>query len=824
LRLRTGQDLTERAARVRALIVDEPVPVEIAGDLEALWNVTERNAPWGLAVRSSATCEDDDITSMAGMAVTVLGVRGVVALERAVQEVWASAFLPRALMYLSARGVRDVGMAVLFQMVVPAQAAGVAFTAPPPGMPKTSAGPGEMLVNAAFGLGTPVVDGAASPDVVRVDRATGGVIEYQVSEKRRALVVGADGPTSVDVEPNRVLSRALDPVALARLAEYARRLAVDGREALDLEFVVTAADVFIVQARPALGSGYPQGGNGETVWSRANVGEALPGAATPLTWSVAQSFCERGFRKAFASLGCSVPHGARLVGNVHGRFYLNMTEFTRIAAQVPGLDPKTLIELGGGDHLAVLQGQVAHVSRRPFYARLPLIAARILAEQMKLGSEVDRFERGGGRTYRTMTEIDLAILPDDALASTLREARRLLERCGELALACASASLASHVGLKAMLGHAAPGAAERLTQALSSGVGDLASALPGIALGHVAAVARNDALARRALETENARTIGDLPEGPTRRALTDFLATYGDRAVREAELSVPRWREDTTQIVSMLRAAIRAPGPSPEIAERNARLRRERELDALRRRLSLAEMATVRLLLARSRRFLRLRERMRAWVTRVLGLIRTVSLEIDRRLMRLDSSLEPGAVYFCAFDELVAALEGGRVQLGDLVRVRRAEFARDQARPDPPVTFVGRPPALVLPPDAVRGNLLTGLAASSGVVEGRARVLESSGRDADQLGAGEILVAKTTDIGLSPLFLVAAGVVTELGGPLSHAAIVAREYGVPAVVNVLGVTRAIRTGDRLRVDGDRGTIEILNGTRPDGPDALGAQR
>ena len=137
--------------------------------------------------------------------------------------------------------------------------------------------------------------------------------------------------------------------------------------------------------------------------------------------------------------------------------------------------------------------------------------------------------------------------------------------------------------------------------------------------------------------------------------------------------------------------------------------------------------------------------------------------------------------------------------------MRRAQLARDRARPDPPVTFVGRPPSIMLAP--ARGVELKGLPASGGIVEGRARVL---GERAEDLQPGEVLVAKTTDVGLSPLFLVAAGVVTELGGPLSHAALVAREYGVPAVVNVLGATAIIKTGDTVRVDGDRGIVVRLD--------------
>ncbi|HEY3593711.1 MAG TPA: PEP-utilizing enzyme, partial [Polyangiaceae bacterium] len=341
------------------------------------------------------------------------------------------------------------------------------------------------------------------------------------------------------------------------------------------------------------------------------------------------------------------------------------------------------------------------------------------------------------------------------------------------------------------------------------GMGDLVSALPGVALSRVADIARSDAVARQSLEDGTVHKVSDLPRGPTREALEQFIAAYGDRAVREAELSVPRWREDSTQILAMLRAALRAPSPAPAAGARAARVRRERELERLKQVLSLPEMSFVRVLVARSQKFARLRERMRAWVIRVLGLTRKVALEIDRRILRLDPSLQPGAVFFCMFDELLTSLEAG-APLGELCRTRRAEFARDLARPDPPVTFVGRPPPLVLPPFMDGAGTMSGLPASGGVAEGLARVLDAGGKDSDQLVAGEILVARTTDVGLSPLFLVAAGVVTELGGPLSHAALIAREYGVPAVVNVQGVMTAIRTGDRLRVNGDQGTVERLS--------------
>jgi pyruvate,water dikinase len=202
-------------------------------------------------------------------------------------------------------------------------------------------------------------------------------------------------------------------------------------------------------------------------------------------------------------------------------------------------------------------------------------------------------------------------------------------------------------------------------------------------------------------------------------------------------------------------------------------------------------------------------------------MLREAALDADRRLLRRDAQLETDfralalagsplasvqSAFLLTIDEVVAALRSPRTDLAPLVRSRRAELARDLARPDPPATFVGSPPPVLLPSSG--GPVIRGLPASPGVVSGSARVLFSED-EMDSLLPGEILVVHTTDVGWTPLFLVAAGVVTELGGPLSHAAVVAREFGVPSVVNAAFATRAIRTGDLLRLDGDRGTVERM---------------
>ncbi len=203
---------------------------------------------------------------------------------------------------------------------------------------------------------------------------------------------------------------------------------------------------------------------------------------------------------------------------------------------------------------------------------------------------------------------------------------------------------------------------------------------------------------------------------------------------------------------------------------------------------------------------MRLRERLRGYVTEVLGMFRRVALDASARIARSEPDAGDDAAFFLTLDELHPVLRGEMPRTVALVRQRRRQYARDCAQPDPPDTFVGYPPPAPPPPPTM--DALAGLGASSGIVEGVARIV-SAPADAAALSPGEVLVAPYADVGWSPLFLVASAVVTDLGGPLSHAAIVLREYGVPAVVNVKVGTRVLHDGDRIRVDGDAGIVYVL---------------
>jgi pyruvate,water dikinase len=340
------------------------------------------------------------------------------------------------------------------------------------------------------------------------------------------------------------------------------------------------------------------------------------------------------------------------------------------------------------------------------------------------------------------------------------------------------------------------------------------SAAPGVTLYHIAESSAREPEVRAAILAQPATDlrVESLPDGPTRRSLQRFLEAYGHRGTREAEVAAPRWAEDPTLLFATLQIYLRqaaagaARGLNPvQMADRQ-RQARETALALVSKRLPLPARTAVRHLLALVQRFMRLRERLRSHVTAVLGLFRYVALDTSRRIESVEPAAGADAAFYLTLDEIDAFLRDGNESVAVRVQRRRRRVDRDRALPDPPDTFVGYPPPVSI--EAPDTDTLVGLSACAGDVTGVVRVMDSPA-DAADFQAGEILVSACADVGWSPLFLVASAVVTDLGGPLSHAAIVLREYGVPSVVNVKSGTRQLRTGDQVRVDGGSGRVHVL---------------
>jgi pyruvate,water dikinase len=795
---------------LRQRILDEPLPQAME---EAILTAAARLrslAGLALVVRSSATLEDRLDCSMAGLNATYLNVRTSRQLMDAVRGCWASLFGPESLAYrLSVdHDPAALGMAVVVQQLIPAHRAGVLFTVDP-----VHQDPTRMWVNASWGLGETVVGGKEADNYV-IDRSTGRIIEETVVRKRRMAVPGREGLTvEVPVLPEEVRKSVVDAVLARQLADLGVRVErmIGGPQ--DLEWAEWEDRIYLLQTRPVSGARRQR----PAIWTNANVGEALPGVATPYTWAVIREFSKKGLVHAFQGLGCRVPEEYTIVGSIHGRVYLNISEFMAVASQIPFLTPAMMQQVaGGGGGAEESQGTYRKMGQGRFLALLPVTVGRLLAERALFASKVALFADHYSRVRNRLSALNLAALSDGALASVHEEAKALFDETGTLLMECSGQFLGAYLATTMIIRRLAGDSAEALESRVFSGLSGVTSAEPGLDLLRMARrVLATPRLAKVVSKTPTEDLLEVLGRGGSEEkglllAFEAFLAHHGHRATREAELSNPRWREDPSFPLSVLQRHVQAAAlPDPDaLVEDRVRVREEatRQVESL---LPRGLVSLFRRLLTSSQRGARTREDLRSRVVENIGFYRTLALETARRMVARGVLMELRDGFFLTREEHLSFLSGTLgAEASVRALLRRIEYQAQCQLPDPP-GIVAMESGRIRSANArpVEGWVLSGIAGSPGVATGRV-VVARDPSEASTVSRGDILVAPFTDVGWTPLFLVAGGVVTELGGPLSHSCVVAREYGVPAVVSVRQATSLLKTGQRVTVDGTRGQVTV----------------
>ena len=743
-----------------------------------------------VAVRSSATAEDAADTSFAGQQETILGVEGNDRLIDAVERCWKSLHTDRAVAYRARQGIDDsqIAMAVVVQKLVPADVAGVLFTRDP----MDPAGQ-RMLAEASWGLGESVVSGRVSPDRFQLNRDTGVVLDKQLGTKSfRVTAVGEE-----HVPPELQRQFCLSDTALSRLAELGRKVESFYGDARDIEWAFADGTFHLLQARPITvatasereqvrlsaiaelkTTAEPTG----TVWVRYNLSEVLP-APTPMTWAIVQRLlaADGGFGAMNRDLGAAPDPALRSQSAfdlVAGRPMMNLSRLPRMQFANPpieypfaafksdprkALDPKpNLNPLRGG----VLMGLL----------RLPATVWRLNKMMSRTKREAatfaDKFVKEIVPAFVSeVKEFQAKPLPTDNA-----ELLKILDRWIDLTLiGFARESLKPTVfadlSWNALIDMLKPKLGEEKAKAA---VGELT-------------------LGAKPVEGEDyASAIQALAAGRLSRA--DFLEGFGHRCTNEMELSQPRWSEDPVAVDRFLQTSTtHTRFDEPAHAAVVARIRTEAKLAG-------PAYDQFVMQLNRLRTYLGLRETAKHYLLLGYAVIRRSLVELDRRFQL------NGGIFFLApadFPDLLAGKD-----LGSKIATARKRRQTELTLEVPPVLFSDDLDAIGRPlPEPPGGDKLDGVALSSGVVEGPALVLT------EPIAAphleGYILVCPSTDPAWVPLFVRAKGLVMETGGVLSHGAIVAREFGLPAVAGLSGITKQLKTGQMVRVDGGRGTVTLL---------------
>ena len=773
---RDGIDPADPAA-TQALFARQDVPEAVAEEIRRAYRALGDDVP--VAVRSSATAEDLPDLSFAGQQDSYLNIRGDGLLD-AVKRCWASLWNPRAVAYRDRHGVAhdDVALAVVVQELVAAAASGVLFTADP-----VTGDRATTVINASWGLGEAVVGGRVTPDVVTVAR--GAVTGVRPGDKTvmtvRTAVGTEDRPVPDELRRRPVLGEG-QAVALDALGARVQELY---GVPMDVEWA-RHDDVFaIVQARPITGLApqletWNDSLKGKYLWTAGNFSEAIPDVMTPITWSFVQLFIHE-------AMSASTFPGFDMVGNIGGRFYMNLTPvFAMVDAFrvkswssalegvfgkiPPGLKiPKTTVF-----RWAVLRRAVpaAIGVRRRAHKNLKGMRAFLAASPRRCAELRDRI-------VATTTAAALAALYATDVEPHFRTSCRMLEAAGRQG---GTGLVKTRYQLRKMVGDL-----------------DAEAMLTG--------VAADDELASLGLITGLTRLAG----GEITR--DDFARTYGHRGPHEFELSAPRPGEDPGWITAQLAGLRDLRTDTAGLLARQERAR---------------EAAWARFDGRYPRKTAAMRERVRRWGA-VVRDRETARSECIRAFWVLrDYVVRAGAltgtgddVFYLHVDELADVLRGATAALAR-VPARRATYERYQALPPYPALIVGRFDPVRWAADPQRrtdlfdargdtvpaSDTVAGFPGAPGMVEGVARVIAHA-EQGERLQPGDILVTTVTNVGWTPLFPRAAAVVTDLGAPLSHASIVARELGIPAVVGTGNATMRLHDGDHVRVDGERGAVEVL---------------
>ncbi|HEX7304309.1 rifamycin-inactivating phosphotransferase [Lentzea sp.] len=780
--------IREISEETRRVVEGTAVPEDVAEAITA--RVVEGTA---YAVRSSATAEDLPSASFAGQQDTYLNVVGADEVLRHVRRCWASLFTERAVTYRLRNGFdhRQVLMAVVVQEMVFPHAAGVLFTADPVTSDRTVS-----CVEASFGLGEALVSGMVNPDVYRV--RDGVIVEKTVAAKKLAIhALPGGGTREEEVEPGLRERAALTDEQVVRLVELGRRVEAHFGRPQDVEWCLADGGFQVVQSRPITTVfPVPPGDGQNRVYVSVGHQQMMTDAMRPLGLSVWQ---------------LTTPRPMAVAG---GRLFVDVTQILVTPASRAGF-------LGVAGKSDTLMGDALRtvLDREGFLPPVPdetpqeipgAAPATIETDPDVVTELIAAAETSVAALTREIAGKSGVDLVDFVLAD-FAELRRVLfdARSTQVIMAGMQAAWWLNDHLQEWLGE--KNAADTLSLSAPHNV----TAEMGLELLDVADVLRpHPEVVARLQDTGDLDGLADLPGGrESRDAILGYLGRYGMRCVGEIDITRPRWSEHPATVLPLLLGNVRNFGQGAgehrfEQGRRTAEAKARELLDRLR---ALPDgdgkAAETERMIERVRTFAGYREYPKYFMISRYFVYKQALLAEADRLVRSGVLADREDVFYLTLHELRDVVSSNEAD-AELIRQRSEDFLSYQALTPPRVlTSDGEAITGSYRRDDLPDGALAGLAVSGGTVEGRARVVLDMA-EAD-LEPGDVLVTAHTDPSWSPLFVAIAGLVTEVGGLMTHGAVVAREYGLPAVVGLENATRLIQDGQRIRVNGTDGYVEIL---------------
>jgi rifampicin phosphotransferase len=811
-------DATAAAGRLAGAPLPPDLATALSRELESRGWI---NVP--LAVRSSAVAEDSARASFAGIFRSCLNVQGREGVFRSVGEVLDSAVSPTAMAYRQRLEVpdADAGMAVVVMPLLPAVASGVAFTCDP-----LSGRDDQIVIHAHWGLGESLVSGQIEADEYRLqeDPLTQqlSLVHQRLGAKARTTALAANGGTELRETPVELATQAVLNVSNAlALGELVRDVAFAldyAKPFHDIEWVWDGQRFWIVQARPVTVKGrytYPELLNQPALWSRGNSRDIVPDPLSPIDWSLMRTLVNRMMTRTAELAGYRTLPGAQRTALRHGRLYFETSILQWEGFDAFDVPPQAYNQLLGGHQPQI---RVARPTLLQRFARARR-SARFLIGCIRPRLQAETIFERSHRWAAMRVEAELPA-NDREWGRALRQDLAFMAGSDDLFLLLAAGSVLFI--LVDLLEKYFPGEGHALTASLTAGGPPSVTAAQAYALIELAQVASTDPSALSWLRSE--RRIGAewstalSADSPFRKAFASFLHRYGHRAVYETYLRNPRWREAPDYL---LESVLNLIGSEPsQLRERQATAA-ARAQARLRESLPWRYRGLIPLLVKLTRVERNVREGARSAFVAHYGVIRRYALELGERHTGAGGFGHRDEAFNLTLHELLALADGrlsaaAAAQRASGRQKRLEQYASDAG---PEVILEGAvaaaeqqstpgPAAQDLVHEASSEKIWRGTVVGSGYARGVALVAHHP-NDTLTMKSGAILVVPSTDPSWTPAFLKASGLVMETGGYLSHGAIVAREFGIPAVVNLPGILARIRDGDEVEVDAGRGIVRVI---------------
>jgi pyruvate,water dikinase len=814
---------------IRGLVEGLQVSPNVRAELQA---ALAELCPRGelVAVRSSASDEDGAQHSFAGQLDTFLFVRAEEILEK-VAAVWRSGFNERIMAYRREHGLSLVPRppAVLIQRMVQADVSGVAFGADP-----VSGRRGLAVVAAVYGLGTGLVSGECDADTYHVDR-DGQICLRTIADKRvahRPAPGSGEGVCRDPVPEALIHEPALNDAQIGAVARLVRSTSHHFGRPQDIEWALEGDQLYLLQSRPITSLTEIADPDGAlNLWDNSNIAESYNGITTPLTFSFARRAYEEVYRQFCRMLRVPSATLARhddvfrhMLGLIRGRIYYNLLSWYRVLALLPGFKAnRPFMEQMMGVKEPLPESLVAELTRstwqerRKDQFRLLLSLGALVRHHFMLAVEIRSFYSRLQDALGDATP-NLDGLRADELTSYYRDLERQLLTRWDAPLVNDFFAMIFY-GVLGKLTRKWCGDREgTLQNDLLCGEGGMISAEPAMRVRALAKIARQEPGLTKALREGSLTEIRrEMEKVPSFRDLYEsYLDKFGDRCMEELKLESATLHDDPLMLLRSVGGLARRQAPDADTAEGKDLGQRRRAEERVRQTLRFRPLRHLlfRWVLKNARARVRDRENLRFERTRLFGRVRRIFVELGRRFYAVDRLEHPRDIFYLEVNEALGFVDGttSGTDLKSLVAWRKAEFDGYRQVDAPADRFETRGvvhqgntfQAKKTRDEEPSGDQRKGLGCCPGVVRGPVRVITDP-RHAT-LEMGDVLVAERTDPGWIMLFPSAAGLLVERGSLLSHSAIVAREMGIPAIVSLEGVTRWLKDGDWVELDGSSGVV------------------